>query len=117
MFELNTIEVRGASMRSYALAPPSLREVWLSTAGYADREYLIYKDERCTYTQAHEFTASIANWLSQQGVQPGDRVAIAMRNYPEWMLAYWAITSMGAVVVGMNAWWIPQEMHYALTDS
>ena len=82
MFELNTIEVRGAPMRSYALAPPSLREVWLSTAGYADREYLIYKDERCTYTQAHEFTASIANWLSQQGVQPGDRVAIAMRNYP-----------------------------------
>jgi long-chain acyl-CoA synthetase len=34
------------------------------------------------------------------GVVPGDRVAIAMRNYPEWMIAYWAITAMGAVVVG-----------------
>ena len=117
MFELNTLEVRGAPMRSYAMAPPSLREVWLSTAGYADREYLIYKDERCTYTQAHEFTASIANWLSQQGVQPGDRVAIAMRNYPEWMMAYWAITAMGAVAVGMNAWWVAHEMQYALSDS
>jgi long-chain acyl-CoA synthetase len=40
-----------------------------------------------------------------------------MRNYPEWMLAYWAAVSMGAVVVGMNAWWVTKEMHYALTDS
>ena len=117
MFEVKTIEVRGAPMRSYALAPGSLRDIWLSTAGFADREYLIYQDERCTYSQAQEFTASIANWLSQQGVQPGDRVAIAMRNYPEWMLAYWAVVSMGAVVVGMNAWWVPHEMDFALKDS
>jgi len=117
MFEIKTIEVRGAPMRSYALAPGSLRDIWLGTAGYGDREYLIYQDERCTYAQAQEFTASIANWLSQQGVQPGDRVAIAMRNYPEWMLAYWAVVSMGAVAVGMNAWWVPHEMHFALKDS
>lgn len=117
MFEVKTVEVRGAPMRSYAMAPPSLREVWLGTAAFADREYLVYGDERCTYAQAHEKVASIANWLSQQGVGPGDRVAIAMRNYPEWMLAYWAVTSMGAVVVGMNAWWVPAEMKYALDDS
>ena len=117
LFEVETIEVRGSPMRSYALAPGSLRDIWLGTAGYEDREYIIYQEERCTYSQAHEFTASIANWLSQQGVQPGDRVAIAMRNYPEWMLAYWAVVSMGAVVVGMNAWWVPGEMHFALKDS
>ena len=117
LFEVKTVEVRCSPMRSYALAPGSLRDIWLGTAGYADREYLIYQDERCTYAKAQEFTASIANWLSQQGVQPGDRVAIAMRNYPEWMLAYWAVVSMGAVAVGMNAWWVPQEMHFALKDS
>ena len=117
LFEVETIEVRGSPMRSYALAPGSLRDIWLGTAGYEDREYIIYQEERCTYSQAHEFTASIANWLSQQGVQPGDRVAIAMRNYPEWMLAYWAVVSMGAVAVGMNAWWVPGEMHFALKDS
>jgi acyl-CoA synthetase (AMP-forming)/AMP-acid ligase II len=117
LFEVETIEVRGSPMRSYALAPGSLRDIWLGTAGYEDREYLIYQDERCTYAQAQEFTASIANWLSQQGVQPGDRVAIAMRNYPEWMLAYWAVVSMGAVAVGMNAWWVPHEMRFALQDS
>ena len=40
-----------------------------------------------------------------------------MRNYPEWLLGYWAIVSVGAVVVGMNAWWIGPEMVYGLNDS
>jgi long-chain acyl-CoA synthetase len=40
-----------------------------------------------------------------------------MRNYPEHMLAYWAIVSMGAVVVGMNAWWVGAEMVYGIQDS
>jgi steroid-24-oyl-CoA synthetase len=116
-FEVETIEVRGVPVLAYRHSPPSLREVWQSTAAHGDKEHLIYEGERSTFTQCHEFTASIANWLDGQGVQPGDRVAIAMRNYPEWMLAYWAVTSMGAVVVGMNAWWVPHEMHYALKDS
>ncbi len=117
LFEIETLEVRGSPVRSYKHAPAALRDIWLGTAAYQDREYLVFQDERYTYAQAHEITASIANWLSLQGVQPGDRVAIAMRNYPEWMLAYWAVVSMGAVVVGMNAWWVPKEMHYALKDS
>lgn len=117
IFEVETLEVRGSPMRAYKHAPASLRDIWLGTAAFEDREYLIYQDERHTYARSHALTASIAHWLSQQGVQPGDRVAIAMRNYPEWMLAYWAVVSMGAVVVGMNAWWVKQEMHFALKDS
>ncbi len=117
LFEIETLKLRGFPARSYKHAPASLREIWQGTAAYQDREYLVFQDERYTYEQAHELTGSIANWLSMQGVQPGDRVAIAMRNYPEWMLAYWAVVSMGAVVVGMNAWWVPKEMHYALRDS
>ena len=117
MFEVTTIDVRGSPLRAYANAPASLRDVWLATAGHGDNEYLVYGDERCTYAQAQAFVAAIANWLAANGVRPGDRVAIAMRNYPEWMLAYWAITSMGAVVVGMNAWWVPQEMRFGLEDS
>ena len=117
MFEVTTIDVRGVPLRAYANAPASLRDVWLATAGHGDNEYLVFGDERCTYAQAQAFVAAIANWLAANGVRPGDRVAIAMRNYPEWMLAYWAITSMGAVVVGMNAWWVPQEMRFGLEDS
>ena len=50
-------------------------------------------------------------------MQPGDRVAIAMRNYPEWMLIYWACVCVGVACVGMNAWWTAPEMAYGLKDS
>jgi len=117
IFEIETLDVRGAPLRSYKHAPNSLRDIWLNTAVFADREHLIYQDERITYGQSQAQVAAFASWLSAQGVQPGDRVAIAMRNYPEWMLAYWATVSMGAVAVGMNAWWVSQEMDFALKDS
>ena len=116
-FEVVTANVRGNDIRTYANAPESLRDVWLSTTAFADRDYLVYNDERLTYGEAHQRVASAANWLIAQGVKPGDRVAIAMRNYPEWMQAYWATMSVGAAVVGMNAWWIGAEMLYALEDS
>jgi acyl-CoA synthetase (AMP-forming)/AMP-acid ligase II len=117
MFALTETEVRGNKMKVWANAPASLRDVWLSTAQHADKEYLVYGDERWTYTQAHSDVARIANWLTSNGIQPGDRVAIAMRNYPEWMLYYWAIASIGAVAVGINAWWVAEELKYGLNDS
>ncbi len=116
-FEIAEIEVRGARIRSFKNAPPSVREVWLSTLPFAERDYLVYEDERFTYAQAHAQVASIANWMLAHGVKPGDRVAIAMRNYPEWMLIYWAACCIGVAVVGMNAWWTAPEMAYGLKDS
>jgi len=116
-FEIDTIEVRGNPMRVYKNAPPNVRALWLAGAAYAEREYLIYGEERLTYGQAHAQVNAIAGWLVAQGVAPGDRVAIAMRNYPEWLLIYWACVCMGVAVVGMNAWWVAEEMDYALKDS
>ena len=77
-FEVVTTNVRGVDIRTYAKAPGSLRDLWLSTAQFADRDYLVYKDERLTYGETQQRVASLANWLIDQGVQPGDRVAIAM---------------------------------------
>lgn len=116
-FQVEEIEVRGSPMRTYKNAPPTLREVWLASAAFAEREYLVYLEERWTYQQAHAEVASIANWLANQGVVPGDRVAIALRNYPEWMLIYWACVSTGITVVGINAWWVEDELAYGLKDS
>ena len=116
-FEIRVEEVRGVPIRTYASAPPSLREVWLATRGHAEKDYLVYEEERASYADAHRRTAAVAAWLARNGVEPGDRVAIAMRNYPEWMLTYWATVSMGATVVGMNAWWTGPEMLYGLEDS
>ncbi len=116
-FEIVEQEVLGHKLRCFRNAPPSVREFWLSTAAYGDRTYLIYEGERLTYAQAHAQAGSLAAWLAEQGVQPGDRVAIAMRNYPEWLVAYWSCVSCGIAVVGMNAWWTAEEMEYALKDS
>ncbi|HEX4199404.1 MAG TPA: class I adenylate-forming enzyme family protein [Caulobacteraceae bacterium] len=116
-FEIAEIEVRGQRLRSFKNAPPNIRALWMSTAQYADREYIVYLDERLTYGEAHAQVAAVANWLMAQGVRPGDRVGIAMRNYPEWMLIYWACVSIGVAAVGMNAWWVTEEMEFALKDS
>jgi long-chain acyl-CoA synthetase len=116
-FEVSEVSVGGVTLRCYAQAPASLREIWLSSAAHGDNDYLVYEDERWTFTEAHRDVAAIASWLTNHGVGVGDTVAIAMRNYPEWMLAYWATLSVGATVAGMNAWWIGPEMVYGIQDA
>ena len=116
-FEVIDIRVRGLTLKAFKATPPNVRALWLSTAQFAERDYLVYNDERITYGEAHKQVASIANWLLAHGVQPGDRVAISMRNYPEWMLVYWACACIGAACVGMNAWWTSSEMAYGLKDA
>jgi acyl-CoA synthetase (AMP-forming)/AMP-acid ligase II len=117
MFNITEVDVAGQTVKAWAMAPNSLRDIWLSTAGHGEADYLVYRDERWSYTRAHEQVSRIANWLVSRGIGPGDHVAIAMRNYPEWMLAYWAIASIGAVSVGVNAWWVTEELKYGLKDS
>ena len=118
MFAISDIEVRGQTLKTFTNAPPSLREVWaLSAMGHADKTYLVYEDETWSYTEAYAESARVAAWMFDNGIQQGDRVALAFRNYPEWMILYWALTSVGITVVGMNAWWVTDEMQYGLQDS
>ena len=107
-FEITEIELRGQRLKAYKTALPDIRALWLATAAFAERTYLVYDEERLSFADSHARVAAIAAWLAGQGLVPGDRVAIAMRNYPEWMLIYWACTASGLVVVGMNAWWTPE---------
>ena len=116
-FETTTIEVRGVPVRVFKSAPPNMRVLWEATAAHGDKEYVVYEDEHYSYAQIHEQVRKLAAAFVAQGVQPGDRIALAMRNYPEWITGYWAGIAVGAAVVGMNAWWTPSEMEYALNDS
>ena len=116
-FEIVEVEVRGQQLRAYKQAPPTLREFWMMSAAHGDKDYLVYEDERISYAEAHRQVAQIATWLLDHGVEPRDRVAIAMRNYPEWMLGYWACAAVGVGCVGMNAWWTGNELVYGITDS
>jgi len=116
-FEVEVARVRGVPIRSYVRAPRTLVDVWSAAAAHGDADYLVYEGDRWTYAEAQRDVAALAGWLAAHGAGPGARVAIAMRNYPEWVLTYWATLATGASVVGMNAWWTPAEMDYALGDA
>ena len=117
-FEIETIDVRGIPTKVFKSAPPNMRVLWEMSALHGDKDYVVYEDERYTYAEVHAQVRALAHLLREtHGVGEGDRVAIAMRNYPEWVVAYWATLSLGAAAVGMNAWWTGPEMEYGLTDS
>ena len=117
-FATKVIDVRGVPIKVFESALPTMRTVWEMARGYGERDYVVYEDERYTYAQADAIVRALAARLVDvHGVQPGDRVALAMRNYPEWVFGYWATISIGAAVVGMNAWWTTEEMQFGLSDS
>ena len=117
VFELETVPVFGNPIRVFKNAPKNMREVWLNTAARGDVPYFYYNEDSYTYAEAHSRVVSTAAWLTSRGVKKGDRVAIGMRNYPEWAMAHWALQCIGAITVSLNAWWIAEELKYAFTDS
>jgi acyl-CoA synthetase (AMP-forming)/AMP-acid ligase II len=95
-----------------------MRAVWEAATAHGDKPYVVYEDERYTYADIDARVRALAHLLHDtHGVRRGDRVAVAMRNYPEWVVSHWAILSLGAAVVGVNAWWTSEELHYGLSDS
>ncbi len=117
-FAVSETLVRGVPTKVFTSAPPNMRAVWELTAFHAGKDYVVYEDERYTYDEIDAQVRALAHHLRDvHGVGSGDRVALAMRNYPEWVVGYWATIAVGAAVVGMNAWWTPTEMAYGLTDS
>jgi long-chain acyl-CoA synthetase len=117
-FRVVTVDVRGVPTKVFAGAPPHLRAVWELSGLFGDRPYLVYDDEQVDFAGAHRDVATLANRLvHDHGVRQGDRVAIAMRNYPEWVVAAWASFVVGAVVVPLNAWWTGPELQYGLAHS
>ncbi len=111
-------EIRGTRYRVFANAPSNLREMMRANSdAHGQKDFLIYEDVRLSYPALCDRVNRAAHMMTAMGIEKGDRVAIAMRNYPEWMLSYWAILSIGAVAVGMNAWWVADEMKYGLEDS
>lgn len=113
--ELATVEINGTPQRVFANGPSSLRVMY--ERAVTDAPFIVYEDERMTFREAWQATAETAAMLvANYGIEPGDRVAISMRNYPEWMTAFAAITSIGAIAVAMNAMWNTDEMEYGLRD-
>jgi len=117
-FAMEETEVRGLKMRVWKEAKGNLREMFNVVKDHGDNEFVVYEDDRMTYAEFHKAATQLAHILKDQyGVQKGDRVAIAMRNYPEWPVAFFAGATIGAIMVPLNSWWTGEELEYGLEDS
>ena len=117
-FAITERNVRGQDLKVFESTPPSLRALFDTARSRGEETFLVYEDERWTFSKTMEYVDALGALLVKRyGIEPGDRVAIAMRNYPEWITAFAAITSVGAVAVSMNAWWKVEELAYGLEDS
>ena len=114
-YELAPVTLPRGTVQWFTTMPQTLRELYAANA--TDKPFMVYNDETLTFHDAYERLSAIAALLAHHGVEPGDRVAISMRNYPEWMLSFAAATSIGAIAVGLNSMWQANELDYALTDS
>ena len=100
LFEMEELEIRGVPTRTWKNQPPSLRAVLDMSLGHGDATFLVYEDERTTFAEHYRIACTLAHRLRDTfGVAQGDRVAIVMRNIPEWVMAFWAATIAGAIVV------------------
>jgi long-chain acyl-CoA synthetase len=98
-------------------APDSLRDMLAPARARGEDTFLVYEDERWSFADVMTSVDALGAALAgRYGVTKGDRVAIGMRNYPEWVIAFAAIVSIGAVSVSLNAWWTQDELDYALED-
>ncbi len=118
LFEMEELSIRGVPTRTWKHAPPSLRSIFDMSLAHGDADFLVYEDERTTFAEHYRIACTLAHRLrSEFGVAPGDRVAIIMRNLPEWVMAFWGAALAGAIVVPLNAWWSGEELRYGLEDS
>ena len=116
-FELDEYEIDGERYPIYKHAPKTAIEVLQSGRNHGDMDFLVYLDQRYTYTSFYAEVDALAATLQQDyGVSKGDRVAIAMRNNPQWLIGFAAITFLGAIPTPINSWGKTEELAFAIGD-
>lgn len=118
-FEMVEEEVLGQRMHVFKQRFPHLRALVDYSIVHGDQDYLVFGDDfRISFKEHHKVVASVAKALRERfGVEKGDRVAILAANCPEWVVSFFAIASLGAIAVGMNGWWVGDEIEFGLQDS
>jgi len=103
-FEMREVEAHGRRVRAYVNARTTLRQLLDESRRFGERDFLVFEGERVTFEAHWRAASAFARILKARlGVAKGDRVAIAMRNYPEWSVCAWGALAIGAVVVPLNA--------------
>jgi long-chain acyl-CoA synthetase len=117
-FEVTQRDCEGVPLRCFVNAPRTLVDVYRAAAGHDPNECLVYENERLTFGDVRRQAAALALRLREDhDVRPGDRVAVAMRNLPEFVSIMWAAALLGAILVPLNAWWRGPELERALDEA
>jgi len=118
MFELQKKTIRGNEYNVFVNVPQNLYEYFQFALIHGEWEFLAYEDESYKYQEVLNNAAGLAHVLvDKYGLKKGDAVAFSMRNYPEWIYSYMAVTSIGCVAVPLNSWWQGEELDYGITHS
>ncbi len=116
-FELEPLTIDGRQVRGWKHGPKTYRDLFVAGRLHGDRTFLVFDRERASFEAFSRATLVLAHELSRQGVRKGDRVALVMRNLPEWPVAMFAASLIGAIITPLNAWWTGAELQYGLVDA
>ena len=119
VFEMEELSIHGSPVNVYKNAPASLRDLFeAGSTGFADKTLMVFQDERVSFAAHRNAVRKLAEVLKTQfGLRQGDRVAISMRNYPQWSVGFWACLISGYIATPLNSWWTGEELEYGLSDS
>ena len=116
-FETTTIDVEGVTFTTWKNGPTDLVEILRQSRNFGAREFVVHEGQRITFAEHYAQAATMAQRLIEQGIGPGDRVAIAARNLPQVVVTFWGALAAGAIIAPLNAWWTSEELAYGLNDS
>ncbi|KAJ3810343.1 hypothetical protein F5876DRAFT_41993 [Lentinula aff. lateritia] len=119
LHEVETRVIDGLVQRVYKNLWPSIRAFWLTAVRlHGEKTYAVFEKQRFTFREVNERAAKAASIFREiYGISKGDRVAICCRNYPEFLIAFWACHLIGAVSVLVNAWLPSEPLRHCLVQT
>ncbi|MBM6577973.1 acyl--CoA ligase [Microvirga sp. SRT01] len=117
MMPLASVERWGTQLPVIAAAPPTLAAYFAHFCEqHRDACFIVAGEERLTFGQVFQTAVSVAKALTGRGIAKGDRVGIAARNSPSWIVSYMGIVMAGGVATLLNGWWQADELAVAIRD-
>src|SRR6202789_114708 len=103
-FEIAQREISGVPLRIWKNAPPTLKHAFAAGRAFGGKTFLVHGEDRVSFEGFARATLAVAAALTDLGVRKGDRVAIAMRNLPEWPVAFFGAVLAGAMPRALDPW-------------
>lgn len=117
-FEFTQVTINDMQCKVFKDTPLCITSIFSALEQYEERDLAVYAQRRLTYRQAIDQAALLAQHLNVAfGIGKGNRVAIAMRNAPEWLVAFLAVTSLGAIPALVNSRGTADEIAYCITST